>query len=79
VNANCSVDVSVERSHLTWLAVVAVISSAIPVYGWFTGHLAEMMGGRMMVWGIAWLLIVLVEVVILLAVGFVAIVGRQQA
>ena len=55
--------------HATALIALWIIAAAsIPVYGLLTGQLEEMIGGRMMVWGGAWLLILFTQLVIALIV-----------
>lgn len=60
------------------LTVVAALSLVIllllPVAGEIVAPLrtSEMMGGRMMVWGLLWLLAVVLVILILLVVGAVA-------
>lgn len=65
-------------SRLTWLTVLIVAAGAIPVYGRLSGHLAEMMGGRLLLWGIAWMLIVLVAFAALLVIGLATIIRWQR-
>jgi hypothetical protein len=48
----------------TFVLLLLGIIVVIPLYGLVTGHLAEMMGGRMMVWGLAWALAVALIVVV---------------
>lgn len=60
------------------LTVVAALSLGIllllPVAGEIVAPLrtSEMMGGRMMVWGLFWLLVVVLVILVLLVVGAVA-------
>lgn len=52
-----------KSSTILFIAIAVVAIGAIPLYGVITGHYAEMMGGRMMVWGIAWVLLILIVTV----------------
>lgn len=67
-----------KASRWTWITLALAATSGIPLYGLFSGHLAEMMGGRMMVWGIAWMLLILVEMAVFLCIGVIAIVRWQR-
>lgn len=66
------------RSVGLWIVLGVVAAAAIPTYGLFSGHLAEMMGGRMMLWGLACLLIILIELAIALTVFLRAIARRMR-
>ena len=56
------------RHTAALIALWIIVAAAIPLYGLLTGQLEEMMGGRMMVWGGAWLLILFTQLVIALIV-----------
>ena len=57
------------RSRVITALIAVVITAAIPVYGLLSGHWAEMMGGRMLVWGLAFYLIVVIDIAVFGAMG----------
>jgi hypothetical protein len=68
----------VSASRVIWTVVSILVVLGIPIYGLVTGHWAEMMGGRMMVWGIVWMLMIGIEAVALVAIGLRAFTRRLR-
>lgn len=62
---------SIRRFALIIIIVGLIV--AIPLYGVLTGRLADMMGGRMMVWGFTWIAIILVIAIVGVAAGLVRV------
>ena len=54
--------------------VATVFIAIIPVYGLLTGHWSEMMGGRMMVWGILWI----AQILAVILLGLIALAARWR-
>lgn len=55
--------------RVIWTGTLVLAAAAIPAYGALTGRWAEMMGGRMMVWGFAWVAILMIELILVLAIA----------
>ena len=63
---------------ILWIAIAVIAAAWIPCYGWMTGHWAEMMGGRMLLWGVAWMFILFVEAMIILTLAGRALLRRRD-
>jgi hypothetical protein len=68
----------VSASRVIWAVIAISAALGIPIYGWMSGHWAEMMGGRMLMWGVAWMLLIGIDAVALVVIGVRAFTRRLR-
>ena len=68
------------RNTITIAAVATAILLLLPLAGeiWAPMRTSEIMGGRMMVWGFAWLALVLIVTLVLLSLAGAALWRRRR-